>query len=838
MKHNILDILGKKIVFFDGGMGSMLQKKGMTPGENTDVWNFTRPEDIMDVHRQYLEAGSDIILVNMFGANRLKVCGTGYTVDQLVKQGIANARRAAEEVCGSKGQNRPVFVAADVAPTGKLLQPLGDLSFDDAYDIFKEIVVAAEEGGADFIHIETMSDTLEVKAAVLAAKENTTLPVFATVTFDQSGKMLTGGNVEGVVALLEGLGVDALGVNCGLGPFQLEGVVADFLRVASVPVIIQPNAGLPRQEKGETVYDVTPEDFAKKMREFAEAGAWLLGGCCGTTPQHIRCLVAECRDIAPKPLTDKGRTVVSSYTHAVEIADDPIIIGERINPTGKSRFKQALRDHDMDYILQEGFSQQDKGAQILDINVGLPEIDEPSMILDVVREVQSVIDLPLQIDTSNVCAMEKALRYYNGKAMINSVNGKQESMEAVFPLVKKYGGVVVGLTLDESGIPATAEGRYAIAEKLVKTAESYGISRKDIIMDVLCMTISSDPQGAVTTLKALKMVKEGLGVRTSLGVSNISFGLPRRDIINANFYAQALVSGLDCAILNTNADGMLQAYHAYRALTGKDENCAEYIEKYAGTVAPVAAPVGAAAGSVPAGQASTGAVAGGSAAGQAGVAAPVAAASSSDLERAIVKGLKDQAGHIAAQLVKTIEPLTLINEQLVPALDIVGKGFEAGTVFLPQLLMSAEAAKSAFEAVRAAMDAGGDDSGASGQSKKGKVIVATVKGDIHDIGKNIVKVLLENYGYDVRDLGKDVPAEKIVEAAIADDVKLVGLSALMTTTVTSMEETIKLLAEKKPDCRVVVGGAVLTQQYAEMIKADHYAKDAMATVYYAQEVLG
>ena len=806
MKHNILEALGKKILFFDGGMGSMLQKKGMTPGENTDVWNFTRPEDIMDVHRQYLQAGSDIILVNMFGANRLKVAGTGYTVEQLVKQGIANARKVAEEF------DRTVFVAADVAPTGKLLQPLGDLSFDDAYEIFKEIVIAAEEGGADFIHIETMSDTLEVKAAVLAAKENTSLPVFATVTFDQGGKMLTGGNVEAVVALLEGLGVDALGVNCGLGPFQLEKVIADLLRVASVPVIIQPNAGLPRQENGQTVYDVTAEEFAKKMREFAEGGAWILGGCCGTTPDHIRCLVAECGDVAPKPLTDKGRTVVSSYTHAVEIADDPIIIGERINPTGKSRLKQALREHDMNYILQEGFSQQDKGAQILDINVGLPEIDEPSMILDVVREVQSVINLPLQIDTSNVEAMEKALRYYNGKAMLNSVNGKQESMEAVFPLVKKYGGVIVGLTLDESGIPATAEGRYAIAEKIVKTAESYGISRKDIVIDVLCLTISSDPQGAVTTLKALQMVKEGLGVRTSLGVSNVSFGLPRRDIINANFYAQALVAGLDCAILNTNADGMLQAYHAYRALAGKDENCSAYIEQYAGTVAP-------AAGSAPAATGSG--------------AAPEAAATSSDLERAIVKGLKDQAGQIAAELVKTTEPLKLINEQLIPALDIVGKGFEAGTVFLPQLLMSAEAAKAAFEAVRSTM--GGEG---SGQMKKEKIIVATVKGDIHDIGKNIVKVLLENYGYKIIDLGKDVAPEAIVEAAVKEDVKLVGLSALMTTTVGAMEETIKLLSEAKPDCKVMVGGAVLTEQYAEMIKADKYVRDAMASVHFAQEVLG
>ena len=511
------------------------------------------------------------------------------------------------------------------------------------------------------------------------------------------------------------------------------------------------------------------------------------------------------------------------------VADDPIIIGERINPTGKSRLKQALRDHDMDYILQEGFSQQDKGAHILDINVGLPEIDEPSMILDVVREVQSVIDLPLQIDTANVKAMEQALRYYNGKAMINSVSGKQESMEAVFPLVKKYGGVVIGLTLDESGIPSTAEGRFAIAEKIVNTAAAYGIAKKDIIMDVLCMTISSDPQGAVTTLQALKMVKEELGVRTSLGVSNISFGLPRRDIINANFYAQALAAGLDCAILNTNADGMLQAYHAYRALAGKDENCGKYIETYAGTKAPSSTP----SASPSAAPAASAAPASGPAA-SSSASGPDASAGGSNLERAIVKGLKEQAGHLAAELVKTTEPLTLINTQLVPALDIVGKGFETGTVFLPQLLMSAEAAKAAFEAVRSAMSSTGDTS----QTKKDKIIVATVKGDIHDIGKNIVKVLLENYGYDVIDLGKDVAPETIVETARAQNVKLVGLSALMTTTVVNMEETIRQFQEALPDCRIMVGGAVLTESYAQMIHADRYTRDAMASVHFAQEVLG
>ncbi|MGN1414583.1 MAG: homocysteine S-methyltransferase family protein [Anaerovoracaceae bacterium] len=810
-EKKITEVLGSRILFFDGGMGSMLQQKGMTPGENTDLWNITRPEDIQDVQRQYVAAGCDILLANMFGANRLKLKGTGYTVEEIICAAVKNARKAAADA----GEGRQIFVGADVSSTGRLLQPLGDLSFDEACDIYREIVTAAEKAGADFIHIETMSDMLELKAAVLTAKESTSLPVFATVTFDQSGKMLTGGNPEAVVAMLEGLGVDALGTNCGLGPYQLETVVKDLLRVASVPVIVQPNAGLPRQENGKTIYDVEPADFAEKMKEFAEAGAWLLGGCCGTTPEHIRALKEACGAMTPKPIADKGLTVVSSYTHAVTVADDPIIIGERINPTGKSRLKQALRDHDMDYILQEGFSQQDKGAHILDINVGLPEIDEPSMILDVVREVQSVIDLPLQIDTANVKAMERALRYYNGKAMINSVSGKQESMEAVFPLVKKYGGVVIGLTLDESGIPSTAEGRFAIAEKIVNTAASYGIAKKDIIMDVLCMTISSEPQGAVTTLQALKMVKERLGVRTSLGVSNISFGLPRRDIINANFYAQALAAGLDCAILNTNADGMLQAYHAYRALTGKDENCGKYIETYAGTTAPSAAPAAAP-----------------SAAGTAGAGSP--AVSGSDLERAIVKGMKEQAGHLAAELVKTTEPLTLINTQLVPALDIVGKGFEAGTVFLPQLLMSAEAAKAAFEAVRSAMRSTGDAS----QAKKDKIIVATVKGDIHDIGKNIVKVLLENYGYDVIDLGKDVAPETIVETARTQHVKLVGLSALMTTTVVNMEETIRQLQEALPDCRIMVGGAVLTESYAQMIHADQYTRDAMASVHFAQTVLG
>lgn len=821
----IREALGKRILFYDGGMGTMLQQSGAKPGEVTELWNVERPTAITAIHRQYLEAGADILLANTFGANRLKLKGTGYTTAEIVEAGIRNAQAAIAVFL--QGQDRPCsdgigpFVAVDIAPTGKLLRPLGDLSFDEAYTWFKEVAVAGEQAGADLAQIETMSDTYELKAAVLAVKENTKLPIFATVTFDEKGKMLTGGDVAAVVAMLEGLGVDGLGINCGLGPAQMQPMVREFLSLASVPVVVQPNAGLPRQENGQTVYDVTPQAFAEIMEEFARGGAWLLGGCCGTTPEHIRALRARCSGIKPGVVQDRGLTMVSSYTHAVQIGDDPVMIGERINPTGKSRFKQALRDHDMDYILQEGFAQQDHGAQILDVNVGLPEIDEPALLVDVMREVQGVIDLPLQIDTANVEAMAQALRYYNGKAMINSVNGKAASMAAVFPLMKQYGGVVVGLTLDEAGIPDTAEGRFAIAEKIVNTAETYGIARKDIVIDVLCMTISADPRSAETTLAALKLVKEKLGVRTILGVSNISFGLPQREWINSNFYTMALTAGLDCGIINPNAEGMLNAYHAYRALAGRDLHCSAFIE-YASHAAVVATPPLVTGGIEPQTmQKETVAAAGN-----------VGQAEDSALMRAIQKGLKEKAGSLAAEMVKTMDPLQLINTELVPALDRVGKGFEAGHVFLPQLLMSAEAAKAAFEAVRAVLDKSG-----TVDAKKGKVIVATVKGDIHDIGKNIVKVLLENYGYAVRDLGKDVTPEKIVEAVLQDDVRLVGLSALMTTTVTNMEETIRMLRAQAPDCRVMVGGAVLTEKYAEMIQADYYAKDAMASVYYAQQIL-
>ncbi len=783
MKH-----WGEQMIFFDGGTGSLLFEAGLAPGVAPETWNIEHPEVLLDIHRRYFEAGADIVMANTFGANRLKLGDCGYTPEQVITAAVQTARRAG-----------PGLVALDIGPTGKLLAPLGDLDFDDAVDVFAEMVRAGAAAGADVVHIETMSDLYELKAAVLAAKENASLPVFATVVFDEKGKLLTGGSIACVVALLEGLGVDAIGINCGLGPIQMKELVREMLALTKLPVIVNPNAGLPRAENGQTVYDIDADTFAQTMRDIAEMGAWAVGGCCGTTPEHIAKTVALCRDIRPKPIAAPHRTWVASYARAVEISDDPVIIGERINPTGKKRFQAALRSGDMDYILREGLAQQQSGAHILDVNVGLPELDEPKTLVEVMERVQGVIDLPLQLDTSDAQALAAALRRYNGKAMINSVNGKEESMRAVFPLVRKYGGVVVGLTLDEEGIPDTAEGRFRVAEKIVTRAAEYGIAREDIVIDVLCMTISSDPQGACTTLAALRMVKERLGVRTILGVSNISFGLPRREIINANFYAQALAAGLDAAIINPNADAMLRSYYAYRALAAKDANCADYIEKYSGT-AEEQRPK------------NDGAL---------------------TLSDAIEHGMRDPAYAAAQELLKSCEPLSVINEQLVPALDRVGRGFEEGRVFLPQLLMSAEAARAAFDAVKEQMVATGGM-----PARKGRIVLATVQGDIHDIGKNIVKVLLENYGFDILDLGRDVAPETVVETARREKIRLVGLSALMTTTVPAMAETIRQLRAQCPDCRVMVGGAVLTQEYATAIGADFYSKDAMGSVHYAEQLFG
>lgn len=786
----IREEIGKRILFFDGGMGTLLQEQGLQAGELPETWNLKNPEPIIQIHKAYLAAGADIILANTFGANRFKYGGD---LEKIVTAGVANAKKAVAE------SGKKAYVALDIGSTGKLLKPMGSLDFEEAVGVFAEIIRAGEKAGADLILIETMSDTYELKAAVLAAKENSTLPIMATVIFDESKKMLTGASPQVVVSLLEGLGVDALGINCGLGPKQMKEIVKELLKYASIPVIVNPNAGLPRSENGKTVFDVGAEEFAEDMEEIVTMGAWFAGGCCGTTPAHIQAMVEKCKEITPVPITPKNYTFVTSYSTAVELGGRPVIIGERINPTGKSKFKQALRDHNIDYILEEGVKQEDSGAHILDVNVGLPEIDEAAMMETIVYELQSIMPIPLQIDTTNMEAMERALRIYNGKPMINSVNGKAEIMEQVFPLVKKYGGVVVGLALDEDGIPDTTEGRLAIAEKIYQTGEKYGISRKDIVIDALVMTMSTNNESAKITLDTVKEIT-ARGGKTVLGVSNISFGLPQRELINAAFFTMAMNNGLSAGIINPNAKAMRQAYDTFCVLGGYDAQCMNYIENYAVTDAPNAA------------------------------AKPAAA--KLNLTDSIIKGLKDQAYRATEEELKTKEPMEIINGELVPALDVVGQGFEKGTMFLPQLLMSAEAAKAGFEAIRQYVQSHGE-----AQEKKATIVIATVKGDIHDIGKNIVKVLLENYGYEVIDLGKDVPPEKIVETVVDKHAPLVGLSALMTTTVVNMEESIKELHKEAPWCKIMVGGAVLTQEYADMIGADFYGKDAMQSVYYAERLL-
>lgn len=786
----IREEIGKRILFFDGGMGTLLQEQGLQAGELPETWNLKNPEPIIQIHKAYLAAGADIILANTFGANRFKY---GEDLEKIVTAGVANAKKAVAE------SGKKAYVALDIGSTGKLLKPMGTLDFEEAVGVFAEIIRVGEKAGADLILIETMSDTYELKAAVLAAKENSTLPIMATVIFDESKKMLTGASPQVVVSLLEGLGVDALGINCGLGPKQMKEIVKELLKYASIPVIVNPNAGLPRSENGKTVFDVGAEEFAEDMEEIVTMGAWFAGGCCGTTPAHIQAMVEKCKEITPVPITPKNYTFVTSYSTAVELGGIPVIIGERINPTGKSKFKQALRDHNIDYILEEGVKQEDSGAHILDVNVGLPEIDEAAMMETIVYELQSIMPIPLQIDTTNMEAMERALRIYNGKPMINSVNGKAEIMEQVFPLVKKYGGVVVGLALDEDGIPDTTEGRLAIAEKIYQTGEKYGISRKDIVIDALVMTMSTNNESAKITLDTVKEIT-ARGGKTVLGVSNISFGLPQRELINAAFFTMAMNNGLSAGIINPNAKAMRQAYDTFCVLGGYDAQCMNYIENYAVTDAPNAA------------------------------AKPATA--KLNLTDSIIKGLKDQAYRATEEELKTKEPMEIINGELVPALDVVGQGFEKGTMFLPQLLMSAEAAKAGFEAIRQYVQSHGE-----AQEKKATIVIATVKGDIHDIGKNIVKVLLENYGYEVIDLGKDVPPEKIVETVVDKHAPLVGLSALMTTTVVNMEESIKELHKEAPWCKIMVGGAVLTQEYADMIGADFYGKDAMQSVYYAERLL-
>ena len=802
----LLDRLGKEWLFCDGGSGTILQANGLQPGELPETWNLSHKERIVKLHRDYFEAGADIVVTNTFGANALKF-PDHEELRQIVTNAVTLAKQARKEV----GREDDAYVALDLGPTGKLLEPLGDLSFDRAVELFSEVVRYGAEAGCDLVSIETMNDSYEVKAAVLAAKESCDLPVFATTTYDTDGKLLTGAPVEGVVALLEGLGVNALGVNCSLGPAQMLPIAQRLVNAASIPVIVNPNAGLPRVEDGKTVYDVGPEEFASIMEQIADLGIQVAGGCCGTTPAHIHLLKERILKNHPfKPQTHKHRTVVTSFSQVVEIGPRPVVIGERINPTGKKKFQEALKNHDIESILQVGLSEEDQGADILDVNVGIPKIDEPAMMQEVVTRLQGVTGLPLQIDTSDPKALERALRYYNGKPMVNSVNGKAENIEAVMPIVKKYGGVLVGLVLDEAGIPETADGRLAIAKKIYAAADRYGISRDDIVIDGLTMTISSDQSAAATTLETIRRVRDELHGHTILGVSNVSFGLPARELINANFLTMAIQNGLSCAIINPGNEVMMQAFRTSCALLGMDPQCMNFIAHYSGYVSSAKR-----------------------AAGQAQQAASSAAKAEggSALQDAIRRGMKESAASLTIEALKTRDGLSIINEDLIPALDVVGNEFEKKIVFLPQLLMSAEAANAAFDEIKKTM------TGAP-QKKKAKVILATVKGDIHDIGKNIVKVIMENYGYEVIDLGRDVPPETIVDTAIRENVPLVGLSALMTTTVVAMEETIKQLHEKKPDTKVMVGGAVMTQEFADQIGADFYGKDAMASVRYAESMFG
>ena len=797
---NFREVLGRQILFFDGGMGTLLQERGLKAGEVPETWNIVHPECIRQIHKEYLMAGSNIISANTFGVNAFKCKNLPYTVDELVTAGIQLVQEAIQEVRSSSngGEKQPMYAALDIGSIGKLLKPLGEISFDEAYKTFQEIIIAGDRAGADLILIETVSDSYEIKAAVLAAKENSNLPVVVTMIFDESGKLLTGGDVASVTAMLEGLGVDAVGFNCGLGPEQMKNLLPQLTACCSLPVVINANAGLPMVVNGQTVFHVAPEEFAQSVKTLVEMGAGIVGGCCGTTPAHIQRVVELCKDMEIKPVTDKNLTVVSSYNHAVYFTRKPLIIGERINPTGKSKFKQALREHDMEYIYKEGLAQEEKGAQILDVNVGLPEIDEPRLMEEAVTGIQAIIDLPLQIDTSDTAAMERGLRYYNGKPMLNSVNGKKESMESVFPIAKKYGAVLVCLCLDESGIPETVEGRLRVAEKLVKTAAEYGIPKKNLVMDALVLTISTGQDNANVTLETMRRIRYEMGLHTVLGVSNISFGLPERSRINTTFFTMAMNNGLSAGIVNPSSEPMMSSYYSFNALIGEDEQCMAYIANASQTADKPSA-------------------------------APAQKNSALTLEEAIIKGLSESAGEATVRLLEqNMDALAIINEKLIPALDVVGKGFEEKKMFLPQLLMSADAAKASFEAIKATLSKQGKNS-----ESKGKIVIATVKGDIHDIGKNIVKTLLENYGFDMLDLGKDVDPELILKTVQENQVKLVGLSALMTTTVVNMEATIKLLREHHAGCKVMVGGAVLTQEYADMIGADFYSKDAMGSVRYA-----
>ena len=783
----VKEYLAENLLFMDGGTGTLLQAAGMPAGVSSEQFGLDRPEVVTAIHKAYYDAGCNVVSTNTFGVNGLK-----YSDDEIKKMtenALACVAAAREQSEGSQQK----FIALDLGPLGKLLKPYGELDFEEAVAAFAKTVNAGKDK-ADLVFIETMNDAYETKAALLAAKENCDLPVFVSNAYSEDGRLMSGADPAVMVTMLEGLGADAIGVNCSFGPKALAPIVEQYLALASVPVLLKPNAGLPRVENGKTVFDVGPAEFAADVAALIKKGVRVAGGCCGTTPDHLSALITACNGVDPVPVTEKHKTMVCSGCKAVDLYSFTVI-GERLNPTGKKRFRQALAERDMTYILGVAAAQQEQGAHVLDVNVGTPEIDEPTLLPDVVAEVQAVSDLPLQIDTSDPVAMENALRPYIGKPLLNSVNGKEESMKSVFPLAKKYGGVVVALTLDEAGIPADADGRVAIAKHILETAATYGIDKDQLLFDPLTMTVSADKNAALVTLESVRRITEELGCKTSLGVSNVSFGLPHRELLNGEFLALAKENGLSAAILNPAAPQIEPNAYARAVLLAQDENCEAYIA-YAASLEDTPA--------------------------------PVLNVGDETLADAICKGMKEAAVAKTKALLADTEPLAIVENEIIPALDRVGQGYEQGVVFLPQLLRAAECAAAGFEEIKAAM------SDSDTVARPGKIVLATVKGDIHDIGKNIVKLLLENYGFTVIDLGRDVPPETIVQTALAEKAGLVGLSALMTTTVPAMEDTIRLLRERAPQVKVVVGGAVLTPDYAEKIGADFYGKDAMDTVRIAE----
>ena len=796
---DIKEFIKENILVFDGAMGTMLQNKGLKLGENPESLNITKKEILMEVYKEYIDNGTMVITTNTFGANEIKLKETGYTVEQIIENAIGIAKEAI-------GSREDVLIALDVGPIGQLLEPMGTLTFDRAYEIFKRQVIQGEKCGADIILIETMTDLAEIKAALLAAKENTSLPVFCTMSFEENGRTFTGCTPESMAIVLEGLGADAIGVNCSLGPNELLPIVKRIISSTNLPVMTQPNAGLPDIIDGKTVYNVNPLDFSKVIEEFVDIGVSIIGGCCGTTPQFTKNL----RKIADsKKVVKRNRVEISSVCTPSKVVyiEGVKVIGERINPTGKKIFQKALRDNDLDYILKQAIEQIDGGADILDVNVGLPEIDENEMMVKVVKEIQGIVDIPLQIDSSNVEVIESGLRAYTGKAIVNSVNGEDEVLDRILPIVKKYGASVVGLTLDKRGIPKTCEERFEIARKIVNKAKEYGIDKKDVFIDCLVLTASAQQKEVQETLKAVRKVTEELGVKTVLGVSNISFGLPCRDLINETFLSLAIANGLNLPIMNPNSSGMMDVVNAYNVLANIDEGSNKYISIYAGAENNGQDRVN----KVQKEEEQT--------------------LESGDIKYIIIKGLKEQAASATQELLKEYSELEVVNKYLIPALDEVGLRYEKGQLFLPQLIQSAETVKKAFEVIKMQL-AKNDESSIS----KGRIILATVKGDIHDIGKNIVKVILENYGYEIVDLGKDVPIELVVETALKENIQLVGLSALMTTTVKSMEETIKALHDSGYGGKIFVGGAVLTPETAEAINADYYAKDAKESVEIAKTI--